>query len=73
MNGGFFVLEPEVLEYIEDDTTVFERAPLERLAQEKQLVAFRHEGFWQPMDVLRDKKYLEELWRNGQAPWKVWK
>jgi glucose-1-phosphate cytidylyltransferase len=73
VNGGFFVLEPEVLEYIEDDTTVFERAPLERLAQEKQLVAFRHEGFWQPMDVLRDKKYLEELWRNGQAPWKVWK
>ena len=73
INGGFFVLSPQVLDYIEDDDTMWERAPLERLADEGQLAAFQHTGFWQPMDTLRDKTYLEELWASGQAPWKVWK
>lgn len=73
INGGFFVLSPDVIDYIEDDSTMWERAPLERLADEGQLAAFQHTGFWQPMDTLRDKTYLEELWANGQAPWKVWK
>ena len=73
INGGFFVLSPLVLDYIEDDHTMWERAPLERLADEGQLAAFQHTGFWQPMDTLRDKTYLEELWASGQAPWKVWK
>ena len=72
VNGGFFVLEPGVLDYIDGDSTVWEQQPLERLAKEGQLAAFRHEGFWQPMDTLRDKKYLEDLWRRGDAPWKVW-
>ncbi len=72
INGGFFVLSPEVLNYIEDDTTIWEREPLERLAQEGNLAAFHHHGFWQPMDTLRDKIHLEELWQSGQAPWKVW-
>lgn len=69
INGGFFVLEPAVLDYIEDDDTVWERSPLEKLAREGQLSAFRHAGFWQPMDTLRDKTVLEELWREGNAPW----
>lgn len=69
INGGFFVLEPEVLEYIEDDTTVWERQPMERLAKEGQLSAYRHLGFWQPMDTLRDKNVLDELWKAGKAPW----
>ena len=73
INGGFFVLSPEVLEYIDDDQTVWEREPLERLAKEGQLAAFPHHGFWQPMDTLRDKLQLEELWQSGKAPWKVWK
>ena len=73
INGGFFVLSPEVLDYIEDDSTMWERSPLEHLADEGQLAAFQHTGFWQPMDTLRDKTYLEELWASGQAPWKVWK
>lgn len=73
INGGFFVLSPDVIDYIEDDNTMWERAPLERLADEGQLAAFQHTGFWQPMDTLRDKTYLEELWASGQAPWKVWK
>ena len=73
INGGFFVLSPEVLDYIEDDSTIWERAPLERLADEGQLAAFQHTGFWQPMDTLRDKTHLEELWASGRAPWKVWK
>lgn len=72
INGGFFVLEPEVLDYIADDSTVWEREPMETLARKGQLAAFKYKGFWQPMDTLRDKKYLEELWQSGQAPWKRW-
>jgi len=72
INGGFFVLEPSVLEYIDGDTTVFEKEPLEGLARDRQLVAYKHHGFWQPMDTLRDKLHLEELWQSGQAPWKMW-
>jgi len=72
INGGFFVLNRKVLEYIDGDETPWERAPLERLTQSGQLMAFRHEGFWQPMDTLREKNLLEELWNSGQAPWKVW-
>lgn len=72
INGGFFVLSPKVLDYIEDDTTIWEREPLERLADEGQLSAHLHEGFWQPMDTLRDKTFLEELWSTGKAPWKIW-
>src|SRR5690606_1054444 len=71
INGGFFVLEPSVLDYIEGDSTVWERGPLAKLAQAGELCAYRHTGFWQPMDTLRDKMVLEDLWRNG-APWKVW-
>jgi glucose-1-phosphate cytidylyltransferase len=73
INGGFFVLSPNVLDYIDDDNTIWERGPLERLAREGELAAFQHHGFWQPMDTLRDKMYLEELWQSGSAPWKVWK
>lgn len=73
INAGFFVLSPEVLSYIDNDQTVWEREPLERLAQEGQLAAFPHNGFWQPMDTLRDKLQLEEQWQSGKAPWKVWK
>lgn len=72
INGGFFVLEPAVFDFLEGDTTVWEREPLEQLAKAGQLAAFRHTGFWQPMDTLRDKVKLEELWENGQAPWRVW-
>lgn len=72
INGGFFVLSPSVLDYIADDKTIWEREPLERLAEEGDLAAFQHQGFWQPMDTLRDKTHLEELWRSGEAPWKVW-
>ena len=72
INGGFFVLEPRVLEYIENDTTVFERRPLERLAADNELVAFKHSGFWKPMDTLRDKRELEDVWAKGKAPWKTW-
>jgi glucose-1-phosphate cytidylyltransferase len=72
INGGFFVLEASVLDYIEGDATVFEREPLEQLARDGQLSAFRHEGFWQPMDTLRDKHVLEELWDSGEPPWKRW-
>lgn len=72
VNGGFFVCEPEVLDYIEGDETVWEAEPLERVAQEGRLSAYRHEGFWQPMDTLRDKTVLEDLWRAGKAPWWVW-
>ena len=69
INGGFFVFEPKVLEYIGGDATSLERDPLERLAREGQLVAFRHEGFWQPMDTIREKELLESLWSSGAAPW----
>ncbi|WP_439883370.1 glucose-1-phosphate cytidylyltransferase [Pontibacter sp. MBLB2868] len=73
INGGFFVLEPNVLDYIEDDNTIWERDPLERLAEEGELSAYKHTGFWQPMDTLRDKHVLEDLWQNGEAPWNVWR
>jgi len=69
INGGFFVLEPEVIDFIEDDNTTWERDPLENLAKEGQLSAYRHTGFWQPMDTLRDKHVLEEMWQTGKAPW----
>jgi glucose-1-phosphate cytidylyltransferase len=72
INGGFFVCEPSVFDYIEGDATSWERAPLERLAREGELMAYQHTGFWKPMDTLRDKRELEELWANGQAPWKTW-
>ncbi|MDP9309286.1 MAG: glucose-1-phosphate cytidylyltransferase [Chloroflexota bacterium] len=72
INGGFFVLEPQVLNYISGDKTVWEREPLERLAAEGNLAAYRHEGFWQPMDTLRDKNLLDELWQAGSAPWRKW-
>lgn len=72
INGGFFVLSPKVIDYIADDQTIWERTPLERLAEEGNLAAFQHHGFWQPMDTLRDKILLEELWQTGKAPWKVW-
>lgn len=72
INGGFFVLQPEVIDYIAGDPVMFEREPLEALARAGQLMAFRHGGFWQPMDTLRDKNHLEELWKNGTAPWKLW-
>jgi glucose-1-phosphate cytidylyltransferase len=73
INGGFFVLSPSILEYLTDDRTIWEREPLERLAEEGNLAAYNHNGFWQPMDTLRDKINLEELWQSGHAPWKVWK
>ena len=73
INGGFFVLEPGVLDYIESDATIFERAPLERLASDGQLAAYRHEGFWQGMDTLRDVRLLESSWQSGDVPWRVWK
>ncbi len=73
INGGFFVLSPDVLQYLDGDETIWERTPLETLASEGQLAAFQHTGFWQPMDTLRDKVLLEELWASGKAPWKVWK
>lgn len=72
INGGFFVLEPSVLELIDGDQVSWERMPLERLAAAGELNAYRHSGFWRPMDTLRDKRELEELWAGGAAPWKVW-
>ncbi|MFS2112613.1 glucose-1-phosphate cytidylyltransferase [Herbaspirillum frisingense] len=72
INAGFFVLSPKVLDYIEDDSTLWETHPIERLAKEGQLHVHYHNGFWQPMDTLRDKNHLEELWRTGRAPWKRW-
>jgi len=72
INGGFFVLEPGVADYIEGDETVFERGPIEKLAEDNQLIAYRHRGFWQSMDTLRDVKLLEELWNTDRAPWKIW-
>ncbi|MFW5762082.1 MAG: glucose-1-phosphate cytidylyltransferase [Cyclobacteriaceae bacterium] len=72
INGGFFVLEPEVLDYIEGDATVFEKKPLEKLANDGELYAFKHSGFWQPMDTLRDRNVLEDFWAKKEAPWKVW-
>lgn len=72
VNGGFMVLEPAVMDYIEGDDTYFERYPMEKLAEEGQLMAFPHKGFWQCMDTLRDKEQLEKLWATGNAPWKAW-
>ena len=74
INGGFFVLEPKIFEYIENDNSViWERGPLERLANENQLMAFQHDGFWSPMDTLRDKIELENIWNAENCPWKLWK
>ncbi len=73
INGAFFVLEPEVFDYIDGDATQFEREPLQRLAAAGELMAYRHEGYWQCMDTLRDKKALEQAWESGGAPWKVWR
>jgi len=72
INGGFFVLSPKVIKYIEDDKTLWEQEPLKNLAKDNQLMAYKHTGFWQPMDTLRDKTHLEDLWQSGKAPWKVW-
>ena len=72
INGGFFVFEPTVFDYIEGDDTALEREPLERLAKEGQLMAYRHQGFWHPMDTVRDRDLLETLWAGGRAPWKTW-
>jgi glucose-1-phosphate cytidylyltransferase len=72
INGGFFVLSPKVIDLIKNDTTVWEQEPLENLAMQGQISAFEHNGFWQPMDTLRDKNYLEELWKTNSAPWKTW-
>jgi glucose-1-phosphate cytidylyltransferase len=72
INGGFFVLSPEIDRYIEGDQTVWEREPLERLAADKELNAYFHKGFWQPMDTLRERRRLEELWESGEAPWRRW-
>jgi len=72
VNGGFFVLSPKVGEYLVDDSTIWEREPMEQIAQNGQLNAYRHEGFWQPMDTVHDRQVLESLWNSGKAPWKVW-
>jgi len=72
INGGFFVFEPNIMEYIKDDNTVLEREPLETLAKNGQLGVYKHEGFWHPMDTLREKDFLEKLWKDGNAPWKTW-
>jgi len=72
INGGFFVLEPQIFDYIEGDETIWERDPLENLAKDGQLMAYRHTGFWKPMDTLRDKRELQKLWESGKAPWKIW-
>jgi glucose-1-phosphate cytidylyltransferase len=72
INGGFFVLSPKVIEYIADDSTAWEHQPLETLSSQGNLFAYEHKGFWQPMDTLRDKQYLESLWDNGNPPWKIW-
>lgn len=73
INGGFFVFEPGILDYLDGDGCILERGPLERLAEEGQLMAFQHEGFWQPMDTLREKEMLEAHWTSGRAPWRIWK
>lgn len=72
INGGFFVCEPKVIDYIEGDSTVWEREPMSGIAHDGEMVAYKHSGFWQPMDTLRDKNLLEDLWGSGKAPWKVW-
>jgi len=72
INAGFFVLEPNIFDYLKDDSTIWEKEPLQKLASDNQLSAFKHTEFWQPMDTMREKKYLEELWNSGKAPWKIW-
>ena len=72
INGGFFVFNPEIFDYLENDDSILEREPLERLAADRQLMAFRHAGFWQPMDTLRERLLLDSLWASGNAPWKIW-
>lgn len=72
INGGFFVCEPKVFDYIENDSTIFEKQPLENLAMDNQLFAYKHQGFWKPMDTLRDKDYLNQLWEQNKAKWKIW-
>ena len=72
INGGFFVMEPGIFEFLKSDADILERTPLESIAAAGELMAYRHEGFWQPMDTLREKQYLMELWESGDAPWKVW-
>jgi len=73
VNAGFFVMEPKVLDYIEGDSTILEKEPMENLARDNELLAYKHSGFWQPMDTMRDKTALENLWQLGKAPWKLWK
>lgn len=73
INGGFFVLEPKIFDYIEGDETIWEGVPLENLAKDTHLMAFKHKGFWHPMDTLGDKRFLDELWNSNKAPWKIWK
>ena len=72
VNGGFFVLSPKVIQYVDDDTSIWEREPMQKLAAAKQMSVYFHHDFWQPMDTLREKHLLEELWKSGKAPWKVW-
>ena len=72
INAGFFVLSPDVLDYLTDDSTIWEREPLIRLAQDGQLMAYEHKGFWQCMDTVRDRTLLQQLWAEGTAPWKMW-
>jgi glucose-1-phosphate cytidylyltransferase len=72
VNGGFFVLEPEIFNYIKDENIIWEKEPLENLAKDEQLIAYKHYGFWKPMDTLSDKKELERLWSSGNAPWQIW-
>ena len=72
VNGGYFILSPKVLDYLEEDTTIWEEKPMKKLAANNELMAFEHDGFWQPMDTLRDKHLLEDLWNSGKAPWKIW-
>ena len=73
INGGFFILNPEVIDLIKDDETIWEHEPLSNLAKNDQLFAFKHEGFWQPMDTLREKNILNNMWNKGNATWKIWK
>jgi glucose-1-phosphate cytidylyltransferase len=72
INGGFFILSPEVERYIDGDATVWEQDPMERLARDDQLAAYRHDGFWYAVDTVRDMRHLQELWESGAAPWKLW-
>ena len=72
INGGFFVCEPMIFDYLEDDTTIWEQAPMEKLARDREMVAYKHQGYWQPMDTLRDKIDLEKLYKSNSAPWKTW-